>query len=44
MVIKFRQILDKYINIENELSKYKYIPIIFGQINKEKLYNILEKG
>ena len=37
------KILDKYINIENELSKYKYIPIIFGQINKEKLYNILKK-
>ena len=40
---KSPQIFDIYRNIDEEINKYKYIPIIFCNINKEKLYNILKK-
>ena len=40
---KLPQILNIYRNVEKEINNYKYCPIIFSDINTEKLYNILEK-
>ena len=40
---KLPQILNIYRNIEKEINNYTYRPIIFGNINKKELYNILEK-
>ena len=36
-------VLNIYKNVKNELSNYPYTVIRFGNVDKESLYNILEK-